>query len=289
MGRIVSASAVSHAPGLVGLFPDAPEESKQVVRACFGRIKQDWQDSRPDVVIAFANDHLANSRPRAYPDFLIGMSERHVGPDEWFKPWLGCRDYAVPGNPTVAQAMLTGMTRRGIRMFAQRENLRFDDNISIPTVWTDLDQLGTTLVPVMQNVTVPPMPGPVQAYRVGQALAEIVRDDLPEDLTVAVIGTGGLSHEPGGKRYFHIDEEFDHWFLDLLVEGDHERILREVTMARMEAAGIGGTTELLSWLVVLGAAGHVPCENLGYTAYENWKSGVGGVLWRIPAGDGAVI
>jgi hypothetical protein len=185
--------------------------------------------------------------------------------------------------------MLTGMTRRGIRVFAQRENLRFDDNISIPAVWTDLDQLGTTLVPVMQNVTVPPMPGPVQSYRVGQALAEIVRDELPEDYRVAVIGTGGLSHEPGGKRYFYIDEEFDHWFLDLLVEGDHERILREVTMERMEAAGIGGTTELLSWLVVLGAAGHVPCENLGYTAYENWKSGVGGVLWQTSVSDEAVI
>jgi aromatic ring-opening dioxygenase catalytic subunit (LigB family) len=282
MGQIVSASAVSHAPGLIGLFDGAPDESKEVVRACFGRIKQDLQESGPDVVIAFANDHLANSRPRAYPDFLIGMAAMNAGPDEWFKPWLGCRDYAVPGNPQVAEALLNGMGKRGIRMFAQRENLRFDDNISIPTVWTDLDTLGTTLVPVLQNVTVPPMPGPKQSYQVGVALAEIVRDELPAECRVALIGTGGLSHEPGGKRYYHIDEEFDRWFLDLLVAQDHERILDEVTMERMEAAGAGGTTELLSWLVILGAVGgRVPCENLGYTVHENWKCGVGGVLWKV--------
>ncbi|GAB3142788.1 extradiol dioxygenase [Micromonospora sonneratiae] len=281
MGQIVSASAVSHAPGLIGLFDGAPEESKEVVRTCFKRIKQDLEESRPDAVIIFANDHLANSRPRAYPDFLIGMADEHVGPDEWFKPWLGCRDYTVAGNPQVAQALLNGMGRRGIRMFAQRENLRFDDNISIPAVWTDLDQLGTTLVPVMQNVTVPPMPGPEEVYRIGVALAEIIREDLPDDYRVAIMGTGGLSHEPGGKRYYYIDEEFDRWFLDLLVAQDHERILKEVTMERMEAAGIGGTTELLSWLLVLGAVGQVPCENLGYTAYTNWKSGVGGVLWKV--------
>lgn len=281
MGRIVSASAASHAPGLIGLFDEAPEPSQSVVRTMFGRIAQDWRGTRPDVVIAFANDHLANGRPRLYPDFLIGMADRHVGPAEWYKEWLGSRDYDVPGNPDVAQALLTGMNKRGVRMFGERENLQFDDNISTPTVWTDLDTLGPTLVPVMHNVTVPPFPGPRECYRIGQALAEFVREDLPDASRVALLATGGLSHEPGGKRYFFIDEEFDHHFLDLLVDGDDERLLSEITMERLEEAGAGGTAELLSWLVVLGAVGPARCESLGYTAYENWKSGVGGVIWNV--------
>ncbi|MBL5973604.1 MAG: hypothetical protein D3X82_07520 [Candidatus Leucobacter sulfamidivorax] len=282
MGRIVSASAASHAPGLIGLFDGAPPESQQVVRNIFGRIRKDWESSRPDVVIAFANDHLANGRPRVYPDFLIGMADRHEGPAEWYQEWIGCRDYAVPGDPEIAEQLLTGMTQRGIRMFGQRENLEFDDNISIPTVWTDLDTLGPALVPIMHNVTVPPFPGPKECYRVGQAVREFVERDLPDGCRVALLGTGGLSHEPGGKRYFFIDEEFDHWFLGLLEAGDHERLLEEVTLERLEAAGAGGTAELLSWIVVLGAAGPAArCESLGYTAYENWKSGVGGVLWHI--------
>lgn len=280
MGKIVSASAASHAPGLIGLFDEAPAEAQEVVRNIFGRIKEDWQKTEPDVVIAFANDHLANGRPRLYPDFLIGMAEQHDGPGEWYKEWLGSRDYTVAGDPETAEALLTGMTSRGIRMFGQRENLQFDDNISTPTVWTDLDTLGPKLIPIMHNVTVPPFPGPKECYEIGQAVGKFIAEDLPAEMKVALIGTGGLSHEPGGKRYFFIDEKFDNWFLELLVENDHEKILREITMERLEEAGAGGTAELLSWLVVLGAVGKVPCENLGYTAYENWKSGVGGVLWQ---------
>ena len=286
MGHIVSASAASHAPGLIGLFDEAPAESQAVVRNIFGRIKADLEESQPDVVIAFANDHLANSRPRLYPDFLIGMADQHDGPAEWYKEWIGCRDYSTPGDPEVAQQLLTGMTKRGIRMFAQRENLQFDDNISIPTVWTDLDTLGTKLVPIMHNVTVPPFPGPKECYAIGQALGAFIREDLPEGTKVALMGTGGLSHEPGGKRYFFIDEPFDRWFLDLLETGDIETLLNEVTMERLEQSGAGGTAELLSWIVVLGAVGDAKCENLGYTAHENWKSGVGGVLWNVRDANG---
>jgi len=167
-----------------------------MVRNIFGRIKPSWIDSKPDVVIAFANDHLANGRPRVYLDFLTGMVDRHDGPGEWYKEWIGCRDWSVQGNPVVAEKLLSGMAQRGIRMFGQGENLQFDDNISTPTVWTDLDTLGTTLVPIMHNVTVPPLPGPAECYRVGQAVRQFVEQDLPEDTRVALLATGGMSHEP---------------------------------------------------------------------------------------------
>lgn len=100
-------------------------------------------------------------------------------------------------------------------------------------------------------------------------------------MRVGLFGSGGMSHEPGGKRYFFIDEEFDHWFLDLLEEGDHDRLLREVTPARMERSGEGGTAELFAWFVVLGALGPQPCSRLGYTAYDNFKCGVGAVRWEV--------
>jgi protocatechuate 4,5-dioxygenase beta chain len=94
-----------------------------------------------------------------------------------------------------------------------------------------------------------------------------------------LFGSGGLSHEPGGARYFYIDEDFDHWFLGLLERGDHEKILAEVTPDRMERSGSGGTAELYAWFVVLGALGERRCEVLGYTAYDNFKCGVGAVRW----------
>jgi hypothetical protein len=285
MAELAFAAAASHAPGLVGLFDSAPEESREVVRSSYGRLAREIRAAELDVLLIVANDHLANSRIRAYPDFLIGMAAEHRGPHEWFKAWLGCRDYLVPGHRSVAEAMFAGMTRRGVRFFARHDNLVFDDNISIPVVLTDLDAAdGPAMIPIMQNCTVPPMPDQRRSYAAGQALAESIAEDLPPDLRVGLLGSGGLSHEPGGARYFYIDEEFDHWFLDLLGEADHGRLLDDVTIARMDAAGVGGTTELLAWFTVLGAIGERPCETLGYTAYPDWKCGVGAVMWDVGGG-----
>jgi Catalytic LigB subunit of aromatic ring-opening dioxygenase len=282
MAEIAVAVAASHAPGLIGLFEGAPEESKQVVTDAFGVLKRELHESDLDLLVVLANDHLANSRVRAFPDFLLGMAEEHAGPFEWFKPWIGCDDYVVPGDRDAAETLFGGINERGVRVFATHENLKFDDNISIPTVLCELDAPpAPKMIPILQNCTVPPMPGPERSLEFGRALGDSIREDLPDGMRVGLFGSGGLSHEPGGARYFYIDEEFDHWFLDRLAEGDTERLVAECTLDRMDQAGAGGTTELLAWFDVLGAIGEAPCEVLGYTAYSDWKCGVGAVRWDL--------
>ena len=139
------------------------------------------------------------------------------------------------------------------------------------------------MVPVLQNCTVPPIPDQHRCYAVGEALGDFIRNDLPSDMRVALLGSGGLSHEPGGARYYFIDEAFDRWFLDLVASGDHQKLLKELTLEKMEAAGSGGTSELLSWVVVLGAIGSKPGKNFGYTVHRDFKCGVGAVLWDMNA------
>jgi aromatic ring-opening dioxygenase catalytic subunit (LigB family) len=254
-----------------------------VVRDTYAAIAKELRASRPDVLIVFANDHLANSRITFYPDFLIGTAAHHTGPHEWFQEWIGCRNYSAKGNPEVAKALFRGMTKRGIRMSARNENLKFDDNISVPVVLTDLDQTDITLVPVLQNCTVPPYPSPERCFEIGKALRDFIEQDLPKDMRVALFGSGGLSHEPGGVKYYKIDEEFDRAFLDLCVKGDHKALLREITVERMEAAGIGGTAELLSWFPVMAAIGERPGRSFGYTGWPSFRCGVGGIIWDIAA------
>src|SRR5262249_16331769 len=130
MAEIVFAAGVPHAPAIVGLIGSAPDAAQRVVADTYAGLKREIDEADPDVLIVFANDHLANSRARAYPDFLMGLAPEHSGPYEWFKPWIGCRDYAAKGDPAVAEALLVGMARRGVRMNAERKNLMFDDNIS---------------------------------------------------------------------------------------------------------------------------------------------------------------
>jgi aromatic ring-opening dioxygenase catalytic subunit (LigB family) len=134
------------------------------------------------------------------------------------------------------------------------------------------------LVPVSMNCTVPPIPTPDRAYHVGTVLREMMLA-YPADLRVAVLATGGLSHEPGGPRYFHVDEAFDRWFLDLLKRGDHPTLLAECTLERMEEAGSGGTAELLAWILVM-AFTRGPAEVLAYMPAVAWRSGTGMVVWN---------
>lgn len=281
MAEIVFAAGVPHAPGLIGLLEAAPQDIRTTVHTMFADLRERLLATRPDVLIVFANDHLANSRPRAYPDFLIGMAPVHRGPWEWYREWLGCRDYEVRGNPEVAEALLRGLNRRGHRMHAQRENLRFDDNISIPSLHLRLDEAGIPIVPVLQNCTVPPLPDTRECYALGQSLADLIARDLPAGMRVALLGSGGLSHEPGGSRYWYIDREFDLWLLELMASGDHDKLLADLNIARMEQSGSGGTMELLAWVVVAGAIGPRYGTQSDYALHTNFKCGIGAVTWDL--------
>ncbi|MHA2787693.1 DODA-type extradiol aromatic ring-opening family dioxygenase [Corynebacterium sp. S7] len=281
MGKITLAVAASHAPGLIGMLDDAPAESRQMVLDSYGKLAEELREKKPDVLIMIANDHLANNRISDYPDFLVGLADTHKGPSEFFKGWLACDEYEVPGRPDLASILFNGLNQRGVRASGRRENLHFDDNISVPLVRTEIEESGIPIIPVLQNVTVPPVPDQFACYEVGKVIAKIVEEDFPDDISVGLFATGGLSHEPGGLRDFWIDEEFDRWFLQLLADGDHRKVLEEVTLEKLNEAGESGTGELLSWIVAMGAIGEVECNVLGYTAWDQWRCGIGAVSWNV--------
>ncbi|HEV8675611.1 MAG TPA: hypothetical protein VGX21_16310 [Methylomirabilota bacterium] len=184
--------------------------------------------------------------------------------------------YRVSGDPGLARWLVNEGARRGLMLAFLRE-MQFDDGISVPVHYLNPDGR-FRLVPVTMNCTVPPLPTSERAYQVGTVLREALRA-YPGPERIAIIATGGLSHEPGGPRYFRVDEEFDRWFLDLLVKADHRDLVRECTIERMEAAGSGGTAELLAWILVLAfTAG--PAEVLAYMPAVAWRTGTGMVAWN---------
>jgi protocatechuate 4,5-dioxygenase alpha chain len=54
-----------------------------------------------------------------------------------------------------------------------------------------------------------------------------------------------------------------------------------LTIARMEQSGSGGTMELLSWVVVVGAIGPRYGEASDYALHGNFKCGIGAVRWDL--------
>ncbi len=278
MAKIVAALAMTHAPGLTGWFGAAPAEEQAAALAGIAELRRRLEAARPDVIVMLANDHLLNWPINNIPNYTVGVGPEHVGPADWFDEWLALTKFRLPGHPDLARCIVREGGRLGI-MFAYLRKMEFDDGFSVPLHFLT-PEMRIPLVPIGMNCTVPPTPSTAEVYRLGEVLREVILKRWPGKERVAVIGTGGLSHEPGGPRYMCVDEEFDRWFLDLLAKGDHAQIVREVTVERMDAAGSGGTAELLAWIPVLPfTAG--PAEILGYTASTSWRTGVGMAAWPV--------
>ena len=276
MAEVVAALATTHSPGLTGWFTQAPADQQRLALDAFAEMRRRLQAARPDVVVMFSNDHLLNWPINNTPEYTVGIAAEHVGPADWYDEWLALEKYRVPGHPALARFLVNEGARRGLSL-AYLRSMQFDDGISVPTHYLNPEHR-LPLVPVTMNCTVPPIPPPERAYQVGRTLRDALRA-YPGSERIAVVATGGLSHEPGGPRYFWVDEEFDRWFLDLLKKGDHETLLRECTLERMEAAGSGGTAELLAWILVL-AFTRGPADVLAYMPAVAWRSGTGMVVWN---------
>ncbi len=275
MAQGVAAMAMTHSPGLTGWFDRAPEDQRRQARRALGEMRDRLRAARPDVIVLVSNDHLLNWPINNTPEYTVGIGAEHVGPADWYDEWLALEKYRIPGHPALARYLVNEGARRRLAL-AYLRDMQFDDGVSVPMHYLNPEG-DIALVPVTMNCTVPPIPTPQRAYEVGTTLREMVHA-YPGALRVAVLATGGLSHEPGGPRYFWVDEEFDRWFLDLLGKGDHETLVRECTLERMEAAGSGGTAELLAWIVAL-AFTTGPAEVLAYMPAIAWRSGTGMVVW----------
>lgn len=277
MAEIVATLALSHAPGLTGWLDQATPEEQESLSKGFHELGRLLRATRPDVIIGLANDHVLNIPLDSATDFLVGTASRWTGPAEWFSDWLNVPPYTVDGHPEMAKTLVREGDRRGLRL-AYQDNLLFDDNWSVPLVYLTPDY-DIPLVPIHMNCIVPPLPSPQDCYRVGREIADIVRTCRPAGERVAIMGTGGLSHDPGGPKYFSVDEEFDREFLAILSEGNPEKVLEWTTIERMAAAGDGGTTELLSWLAAMAAAENRPARTICYEPAAALRSGMGCVWW----------
>lgn len=77
------------------------------------------------------------------------------------------------------------------------------------TIWP------TTIVPLQVGVLQFPIPTARRCYKLGQALRRAI-ESYPEDLKVAVVATGGLSHQVHGERAGFNNIAWDKDFLDVL-------------------------------------------------------------------------
>ena len=213
----------------------------------FPPIREWLAAQRPDVVVVFYNDHGLNFFLDKMPTFAVGAAEHYCNADEgWGIPTLA----PLRGHTELSWHLIESLVGEDFDVVSCQEML-VDHACTLPLklFWPEGD-CPVAIVPVCINTVQFPLPSARRCYALGQAVGRaIARWDSGQ--RVAVIASGGLSHQLDGERAGFINKAFDLQFLDSLATNP-EWATQFSVHELVEKTGTQGV-ELLMWLAMRGA------------------------------------
>ena len=268
MARVTAGVATSHVPA-IGAAMDNGKTADPYWAPVFAgyAASRAWASSNvPDVVVLVFNDHANSVMLDVVPTFAIGCAERYSPADEGW----GARPVpVVEGHPELSAHIAQSLILDEFDMTLMNQ-LEVDHGLTVPLslMFGSVDSWPVRVVPLMVNVTQFPPPSGDRCWRLGEAIARAI-SSFPEDLTVHVWGTGGMSHQLQGPRAGLINRAFDTDFLERMVS-DPQSLRRITHLDYLREAGSEGI-ELIMWLIMRGALKadaverhrfyHVPASN----------------------------
>ena len=300
--------AVSHAPSMFrGLehwpaihhvlsagVPQPPEidrETAEVLQSYIARIDHGFDVLRdqieafkPDVLLVVGDDQAEVFTKADMPTFcLFTCGDVHgsiniglIGePEEENHVTLRCAS-------GLALDLLNDLNRHGFEISETKElkplgrpKRGLGHAFTRPTVKVT-PRLNVPIIPFHVNCYYPPMPSARQCYELGGAIALALKD-RPEK--VAIMASGGLSHDPRGPRAGWIDTPLDLWVLEQLRSGNSEALcqLFEFDSDTLRS----GTGEIRSWIVVAGACRGARATIVDYIPAHHAVTGLGFAYWLL--------
>jgi len=251
MARIIGGIGVSHTP-TIGFAYDASKQADPAwapIFQSFEPVRGWFAKQRPDALIYIFNDHITSFFFDNYPLFALGIDSSYAVADEGGGPRALP---AAPGNPALAQHIGASLVMEEFDLsFFQDKPLDHGFFSPMSVLLERIDtEWPTTIVPLQVGVLQFPIPTAARCYKLGQALRRAI-ESYPEDISVAVVATGGLSHQVHGERAGFNNVEWDRQFLDVLTD-DPARL---AAMTHAEYARVGGLegAEVIMWLIMRGA------------------------------------
>lgn len=289
MANLVGCVAMSHAPQLMldpgnwhllqnrqsENLPDKPGLENETDdlkwtkwRGCISAIEKlrgRIETLRPDVLIVVGDDQHENLVDDNMPPFMIYMGEEAEASVSlrYLKQSRSENRTKYRIDAKLAEALITGLMDHGFDPSYSKKT-RYDGGLGhafarvLKFLVPDANCL---LIPVMVNTYYPPAPSAKRCLQFGQALASIIRQ-YPSDDRVVIAASGGLSHTK-------IDEALDEQFLQALKSNDTAYMSAMPSSVFRE-----GTSEILNWIVIAGAADRNG-EVVDYLPLYRTRSGVG--------------
>lgn len=136
-------------------------------------------------------------------------------------------------------------------------------------------EAGIPLVLIFLNSYHPPLPSGKVVYDLGKAIGHIL-EARPE--RIALLASGGLSHDPMGPRAGWIDQKLDRWLLDTIAAGQPEKL---ASLFSFESELFdGGTGEIRSWIATAAAFGDTRATIIDYIPVIRSVTGLGFARWK---------
>lgn len=250
MARIIGGIGTSHVP-TIGVAYDRKKQDDPDWKPLFDGYKPvaAWlAEKKPDVLVFFYNDHASGFFFDLYPTFAIGVAPEFRMADEGAGP----RPLpALKGHPLLAQHLAESLVNDEFDMAVfQDRPLDHGCNSPLSLMWPHEPDWPGRVVPIFVNVLQFPLPTARRCHRLGQAVRRAILS-YPEDLSVVVVGTGGLSHQVHGERTGFNNTEWDMQFLELFRD-DPARL---AAMKHADYVRLGGaeSAESIMWLAMRGA------------------------------------
>jgi len=250
MARIIGGIGASHSP-TIGFAKDTGKHNDPAWKPIFDGFDaiRGWvRDKKIDVIFLIYNDHITSFFLDHYSAFVLGIDDRYEAADEGGGP----REVA----PAVGHLGLS--QHIGMSLVADEFDMSFFQGKPVDHGFlSPVSMLGDErgpwpgqVVPLQVGVLQLPLPSAKRMWKLGQALRRAI-ESYPEDLNVAVMATGGLSHQVHGERAGFLNEAWDKEFLDLLQNAPETLV--NMRIADYAAQGGMEGAEVVMWLIMRGA------------------------------------
>ncbi|MEE2991617.1 MAG: class III extradiol dioxygenase subunit beta [Gemmatimonadota bacterium] len=271
MAKIIAGIGTSHVPSL-GAALDHGKTQTDYWKPLFDGLEpaRRWiAETNPDVCIIIFNDHASAFSQALISTLAIGVAPEFQPADEGYGPR---QVPVVKGDGELAWHIAESLILDEFDMTIVNE-MPVDHGLTVPlsVMYDQPAEWPCRVIPVCVNVIQYPQPTANRCYNLGKAIRRAV-ESYPEDLRVAIVGTGGLSHQLQGERAGLINSEFDTTFLEKLVT-EPETIKSTSHTEYLREAGSEGI-EMIMWFTMRGALDdqvneiyrfyHVPASNTAY-------------------------
>lgn len=258
------------------ITPEVLQARHEANQAAIAETSRRLAEAEPDVVLIIGDDHKEVFNEDNMPAIHVYWGEtlpyKPQGIMKWkYDPtlkqelWYGQEPADHPVASDLAYRLITDLMSGGFDP-AHSKYLRPEQAMSHSFGYVYRRMMPDRVIPTIPvsiNTYYPPNNiSPLRAFQLGAAIRKAV-EAWPEDLRVAVVATGGLSH-------FVIDEAFDQVLLKAMASGsaeDHANL----PLAKIQS----GNSEFRCWSALAGAVQGLKMDLIDYVPCYRSLAGTG--------------